>query len=234
MTAHRGYSGLVRAVMVSLFALLVAAPALGADGEPRKALTSQGQAIARSIVLKKSDLSTGFVAHKSAGGPHPSGADCAAVSESDLTVTGDATSPDFSLDALGIAVGSSASVYRSVRDSDTAWRRAGTDAAVQCFADLVRLSAPKGAALRIVSTKRLRFPQVGPKAIAYRVVATMKLAGKRRVRAYFDAVVLQRGPVQAALVVTTLASPISLEQERGLAAVLAARMEKAAGPEPVA
>jgi hypothetical protein len=225
----------MRALVVSLFALLVAAPALGADGEPRKALTSQGQAIARSIVLKKSDLSTGFVAHKSSGGPHPTGADCAAVSESDLTVTGDASSPDFSVDALGLAVGSSASVYKTMRDSDTAWRRAGTPAAVQCFADLVRLSAPKGAALRIVSAKRIRFPQVGSKAIAYRVVATMKLARGQKVRAYFDAVVLQRGPVQAALVVTALASPVSLEQERGLAAVLVDRMEKAVGPsEPVA
>jgi hypothetical protein len=225
----------VRALIPLLFALLLAAPALGADDEPRKALTAKGQSVAHSIVLKKRDLSSGFVAHTSAGGPAPSGPHCAAVSESDLTVIGDASSPDFSLDALGVAVGSSASVYQTLRDSDAAWRRARTSAAVRCFADLVRLSAPKAAALRIVSAKRIPFPQVAPKAIAYRVVATMKVAGKRTVRAYFDAVLLKHGSLQAVLVVTSLAGPVPLAQERGLAALLATRMAKSAAPSaPVA
>jgi hypothetical protein len=224
----------VRALLVPLFALIVAAPAFGADGEPRKALTGKGQTIAHSIVLKKSDLATGFVGH-APDTSRPKGARCAAVDESDLTVTGDANSPDFSLDAVGVAVGSSASVYKTARDSNTAWRRAGTSAAVRCFADLVRLSAPKSAALKIVSAKRIRFPQVAAKAIAYRVVATMKIGGTRTVRAYFDAVLLQRGSLQATLVVTSLASAVPLEQERGLATILSGRMAKAAVPSaPVA
>lgn len=225
----------VRALAVSLLALVVAAPALGADGEPRKALTAGGQAVARSIVLKKGDLSAGFVAHPSSDAARPKGARCGAVDESDLTVTGDASSPDFSRDALGVAVGSSASVYRSVGDSNLAWRRAGTSAAVRCFADLVRLGAPSAAGVEVVSAKRLQFPKVASRALAYRVVATMTLAGKKKVRAYFDAVLLQRGSVQAALVVTSLVTPVPVQQERALAAVLAGRMAKAAVPKgPVA
>jgi hypothetical protein len=224
----------MRIVAVSLLALAVTAPALGADGEPRKALTSKGQAAAKSIVLKKGDLASAFVPHKS-DTSRPKGARCGAVDESDLTVTGEVNSPDFSLDTVGVALGSSASVYQSVRDSNVAWRRAGSSGAVRCFADLVRLSAPKAAAVKIVSAKRIPFPATGPKSMAYRVVATMRIAGKRTVRAYFDAVLLQHGPLQAVLVVTSLASPVPVQQERALAALLAGRMAKAALPSgPVA
>ena len=218
----------MKAVLVSLFALVIAAPALGADGEPRKELTDKGQAIAKSLVLRKSDLSPGFRAHPSPDAALPKGARCGAVDESDLTVTGDANSPDFSLEALGVAVGSSASVYKTARDSSAAWRRAGTPTAVRCFADLVRLTAPRAAAVRIVSATRMQFPQVSPNAIAYRVVTTMTVSGKRRMRAYFDAVLLRHGPLQASLVVTSLAAPVPLSQERGIAAVIARRMAAAA------
>ena len=225
----------MRVVAVSLFALALAAPALGADGEPKKAITAQGQAIARSIVLKRSDLSAGFVPHKPADPSRPKGARCGAVDESDLTVTGDADSPDFSLDRLAVAVGSSASVYRSLRESNLAWRRAGTAAAVRCFADLVRLTAPAAQHAKVVSAKRIPFPKVAPQVIAYRVVATLRLGPSRTVRAYFDAVLLQRGKVQSALVVTSLGSAVPVAQERVLAGILAGRMAKAAKPKgPVA
>lgn len=224
----------MRLIAVSLFALAFAASALGADGEPRKALTAKGQAIAKSIVLKRSDLSPGFVPHKPSDAARPKGARCGAVDESDLTVTGDADSPDFSRDVSGVAVGSSASVYRSQRDSNAAWRRAGTAAAVRCFADLVRLTAPAARKVEIVSAKRIPFPRLSSSSIVYRVVATMNIGGKRTIRAYFDAVLLRRGTVQAALVVTSLGRAVPLAQEQALAAVLAARMAKAAPKGPIA
>jgi len=230
----REYSGVVRVVLVSMFALLLVPPALGADGEPRKALTAKGQAIAQAVVLKKSDLSAGFVGHPATDDPLPKGARCDSVDESDLTVTGDANSPNFSRDAVGIAVGSSASVYRSDRESSAAWRRAGTVAAVRCFADLVRLTSPAPRKVRIVSAKRMPFPQIAPGAIAYRVVASVNVGG-RNVKAYFDAILLRRGAVQSALVVTSVGRAVGLDQERALAGVLAARMKKATAPSgPVA
>lgn len=218
----------MRALAVSLLTFLLAAPALGADGEPRKALTAKGQAIARSIVLKRGDLTAGFVPHKPSEDTRPGGARCGAVDESDLTVTGEADSPDFSRDTIG--VGSSASVYKTLGDSNTSWRRAGTAGALRCFADLVRFTAPKASAIEIVSAKRVAFPGVAAKTIAYRVVATLTVGGNRKVRAYFDAVLLRRGTMQAALVVSSLAAPVSLAQEQGLAALLADRMAEAAGP----
>jgi hypothetical protein len=185
-------------------------------------------------VLKRSDLSAGFLPHKPSDAPRPQGARCGAVDESDLTVTGEADSPDFSRDAAGVAVGSSASVYRSQRESNAAWQRAATAAAVRCFADLVRLTAPAARKVKIVSARRIPFPQVSSKSIAYRVVATMNIGGSRTIRAYFDAVLLQRGKVQAALVVTSLGQAVPLEQEQALAGLLAGRMAKATPTGPVA
>ncbi len=225
----------MRVLAVSLFALALAAPALGADGEPKKALTTKGQAIAKSIVLKRSDLSKGFVPHQPSDDTRPKGARCGAVDESDLTVTGDASSPDFSRDALGVAIGSSASVYRTTRDSNAAWRRARTAAAVKCFADLVRLTSPAAQKVKIVSAKRIPFPKVAPDVIAYRVVATLAVGTSRTVRAYFDAVLLRHGQMQTALVVTSLGAAVPVAQEQVLALILAGRMAKAARPRgPVA
>ena len=225
----------MRVLFVSLVALALAAPALGADGEPKKALTTKGQASGKSIVLKRSDLSAGFVPHKASDAARPRGARCGAVDESDLTVTGDASSPDFSRDALGVAIGSSASVYRTQRESSAAWKRAGTDGAVQCFADLVRLTSPAAQKVEIVSAKRIPFPKVAPGVIAYRVVAKLTVGKSRTVRAYFDAVLLQHGQMQSALVVTSLGAAVPVAQEQVLALILAGRMARAAKPKgPVA
>ena len=77
--------------LVVLMALIAAAPAVAADGDPKKALTTKDQAAARAIVLKRSDLGQGFTATKRpADEPLPKGARCDALDEGDLTVTGDA------------------------------------------------------------------------------------------------------------------------------------------------
>ena len=41
-------------------ALVAPASALAGDGQPKKALTTAGQATARSVVLKRGDLGSGF------------------------------------------------------------------------------------------------------------------------------------------------------------------------------
>ena len=95
----REYSEIVRALLlVALTAALVApASALAGDGQPKKALTKAGQATARSVVLKRGDLGTGFTSvTRTKDEQHlPKGARCGPLDETDLTVTGDAASPDF-------------------------------------------------------------------------------------------------------------------------------------------
>lgn len=212
--------------------LVVSGAAAAADGEPRKVLTEKGQATANSVVLKRADLPAAFSMQRRPDEPLPKGVRCDPLDESDLTVSGDAQSPDFALNQPGIyvTIGSSAQVYRSLREAALSWTRGNTAQTTRCFADIVRLSAPREQKMKIVSSKRLSFPNVAPRTIAFRVVAELTLPGNRRVRAYVDAVVLQNGRIQSGLVFTSLGRPLARAEELGLATLLALRMADAVQP----
>lgn len=228
----------VRRLLVCLAALTFTASAAAADGEPRKALTKKDQALAMSIVLKRGDLGTGFTAEKRpADEPLPKGARCGALDESDLTVSGDANSPDFRLAAAGVfvTVGSSAHVYRTLKDANASWTRGTSKQTLTCLADIVRLSAAPAQTIKIVSSARVSFPQLAPRTSAYRIVVTIASGAQQPVRAYVDAIVLQRGRVQSVLLFTSLVRPVDKAEEAAVAGVMAGRMEKAGRPKgPVA
>jgi len=227
---------LVRA-FVAAAALLLAAPAMAADGEPRQVLTDKDQKVARSIVLERADLGAGFTAQKRpADDPLPKGARCDALDEGDLTVSGDANSPDFRLAGPGVfvTVGSSAHVYRTLREANSSWTRGTTRQTLTCLGDIVRLSAAPSQKLKIVSSAQLAFPKLAPRTSAYRVVITIAAGSGQRVRAYVDAIVLQRGRIQSVLLVTSLGRPVAETEQRALAGVLAERMARATRRGPVA
>jgi hypothetical protein len=222
----------MRFVVAVLLALTAAQAAAAADGEPRKALTEKGNSTARSIVLKPADLSPGFTQRKRPDDDLPAGVRCGALDESDLTITGEAESPDFWLSQPGIyvTVGSTANVYRTLQDATASWKRGTSSKTATCFADIVRLGAPRGQNVKIVSAKRLSFPKVAPKTAAFRVVATLTLSGNQRVRAYIDAIILQNGRVQSGVVFTSLGRPVAQTDEVGLAALVAGRLASANRP----
>ena len=227
---------LVRVFVVAA-ALLLAAPAMAADGEPRQVLTDKDQKVARSIVLKRADLGAGFTAQKRpADDPLPKGARCDALDEGDLTVSGDANSPDFRLAGPGVfvTVGSSAHVYRTLREANSSWTRGTTRQTLTCLGDIVRLSAAPSQKLKIVSSAQLAFPKLAPRTSAYRLVITIAAGSGQRVRAYVDAIVLQRGRIQSVLLVTSLGRPVAETEQRALAGVLAERMARATRRGPVA
>jgi hypothetical protein len=206
--------------------------ASAADGEPKKALTSAGNSMARSIVLKRADLTPAFTQRKRADDDLPDGVRCGALDESDLTISGEAQSPDFQLTQPGVyvTVGSTANVYRTLQDAGASWRRGTSAQTTTCFADIIRLSAPRGQRVKIVSSKRLVFPKVAPMTAAFRVVATLTVSGNRRVTAYVDAIILQQGRVQSGVVFTSLGRPVDQASRLGLAALVAGRMAKASRP----
>jgi hypothetical protein len=222
----------VRAIAAVVLVLAVAQAAVAANGEPRKALTAKGNATARSIVLKRGDLSPGFTARKRPDDDLPAGVRCGALDESDLTISGEAQSPDFQFTQPGVyvTVGSTANVYRTLKDATASWKRGTSSKTATCFADIVRLGAPRGQNVKIVSAKRLSFPSVAPKTAAFRVVATLTLSGNQRVRAYIDAIILQNGRVQSGLVFTSLGRPVGQTDEAGIAAVVAERLAGANRP----
>jgi len=221
----------VRTFVTVLVALAVTPVALGADGEPKKALTSKGNAMARSIVLQRADLSSDFMLRARPDDPLPKGVRCGALDESDLTITGEAESPDFTLSQPGlfVTIGSTANVYRSLGEAGKSWRRGTSAKTTTCLADIVRLSAPKSQRVSIVSAKRITFPKVAPQTAAFRVVAELNISGNR-VRAYVDAIILQHGRVQSGVVFTSLGRPVPQVDEQGLAGLVADRMARANRP----
>ena len=221
----------MRLVISVLVALAVTPVAWGADGEPKKALTSKGNATARSVVLKRGDLSTAFTLHTRPDEDLPKGVRCGALDESDLTITGEAQSPDFQLSQPGlfVTIGSTTNVYRTLGEAGKSWKRGTSAKTTTCLADIVRLSAPRGQRVSIVSAKRLTFPKVAPMTSAFRVVATLTIGGNR-VRAYVDAIILQHGRVQSGVVFTSLGRPVGQADELGLAGLVADRMARANRP----
>jgi hypothetical protein len=223
----------MRALVVFLvLGLLVPAVGAAADGQPRKALTKKDQAAATSVVVKRGDLGQGFTAVARAKDESlPKGARCGPLDESDLTVSGDAASPDFRFaeQAAFVTVGSTAQVYRTLREANASWTRGTTSQTTTCLADIVRLSASPGQKITVLSATRVRFPSLSPKTTAYRLVLTVEIGGQK-LRAYVDAVVLQHGRIQAGLLFTSLGRPVEQAQRVALASVVAARMAKATRP----
>ncbi len=214
-------------------ALVVPAVALAADGQPRKALTKAGQATARSVLLVRGDLGAGFASTARDNDRRlPKGARCDALDESDLTITGDAASPDFRL-AQGpvfVTVGSTAQVYRTLREANASWNRGSTAETTTCLGDIIRLTAGPGRKITVVSARKIPFPSVAPKTAAYRIVIDVTFGGKQRVRAYVDAVILQQGRIQSGLLFTSLGSPVDDSDRLALARVVAARMARVTVP----
>jgi hypothetical protein len=221
----------MRLALTAFLALAVVGSAAAADGEPRQALTKKDQAAAQSIVIKRGDLGNGFVARKRTDDDSlPKSARCGSLDESDLTITGDAESPDFRLSrgAVFVTIGSTAQVYRTAGEANTSWRRGSSPRTATCLADIVRLSAEPGQKITVVSSKRVPFPSVAPRATAFRLVLSVSVRGSKGVPAYVDAIVLQHGRIQSGLLFTSIGRPIDQVDRIALASVIAARLERAA------
>jgi hypothetical protein len=217
-------------LIVGVATLVAATAATAADGEPKRAITQADEAAARSVVLRRADLGAGFVARPAGPDDLPPGVRCGALDESDLTIGGDANSPDFRLDEPGVllTVGSSVQVYKTVADASASWARGQRPAATTCLADIVRASGGTGQRVTVVSARRIAFPKLSPKTTAFRIVANVR-SGGASVKVYFDAVLLQQGRTQAGVVFTSAVQPIGLADRAALAGVVAARLAKASG-----
>ena len=218
------------AVLAALVVALAVAPLAEAVGEPKQAITKADQARARSVLLQRGDLGAGFVATRQTDSELPDDPKCRSLRESDLTITGDASSPDFTLQTTGalVTVGSTAQVYRTVREANASWARGTSSQAATCLAALVRRSAGTGQRIEVVSSKIVAFPKLAPKTVAFRLVARLT-AGATTATVYFDAVVVQRGRIQTGIVFTSVGRPIPRSEATTLARVVAKRLATAAG-----
>lgn len=204
-----------------LLALVGAGAALAGRGDPQERLTPADQARAKAMVLRRSDLGAGF---KSS----PSTADdsdfyCKAIDESDLTVTGDASSPDFTRQTQSsyTIVGSQAQVYKTLAQSNTSWQRGTSPAGVRCLRDGTVDAARKGG-LRFQSFRRIAFPALAQRSVAFRAVAL-----QQGIPVVFDIIAMQHGRAFAGVSFGSLLVPPARAQEVAAARVVASRMAEA-------
>ena len=212
-----------RALTLALTACLVAVGSASATHQdPQKRLTKGDNARARAMLIKRTDLPTGFRARPDSGqDPHT---DCAAsVSESDLTLTGEAEGKQF---ALGVVfVGSASQVYASVAEAGASWRRAMSSAGVKCATTLLRREFSKQG-IRLVSLRKAAFPRVSDRTVAYRVELSATTE-QGPVPLYVDLVALMHSRAQATVLVgTALVAPTRADELR-YARLVAGRMARA-------
>jgi hypothetical protein len=207
------------AAALLVLTLVLAGVSLGARGDPKKKITAADQARARAMLIRKADVGPAF-----ASSPASSGNDdfyCAALDESDLTLTGELESPTFTSTVEFVT--SQAYVYRTRADSDASWRRGTSPAGQKCLRDGLRREV-QGTSVRLVSFRKLSFPRLAQRSVLYRAVAD-----QQGVRIYLDLVALQHSRAQVAIVYGAGVSAPPAAEERRLAKLTAARMAKEMG-----
>lgn len=171
------------------------------------------------MLLKQADVGLGFRALRTPGTATGVDLNCAALDESDLTVTGEARSPYFT---SGLnSVWSTAGIYASVRDATASWRRGTSAAGFTCLTNLLRREA-SSAGMRHVSFRKIAFPAVAPHMVAYRWQTLVS-----GVRVYTDIVFLMRGRAQAVEVYFAAIDPLERDEELRLTRLVSNRMAKA-------
>ncbi|MGH3137419.1 MAG: hypothetical protein ACRDPV_13110 [Gaiellaceae bacterium] len=204
-----------------LLALLPVGTALASHLDPQKKIRPADQARARAMLFKKADFGSGVRTQPNAADAHVT---CRGVSQSDLTVTGEAESPTF----IGgvTAFSSSAQVYRTLADSNGGWRRSTGAGAAKCL-ELVLSREYSKQGLTLQSFRKRAFPRVGHGSVAFRVVLSGESQGVT-VSFTLDVIGLLYSRAQVALAVVSLSPPTKPEEVR-LARIVAGRMAKAMG-----
>ena len=148
---------------------------------------------------------------------------CAALDESDLTVTGEAESRQFALDLM--FAGSVSQVYESLSDANASWRRGTSAAGIRCATNVLRREfATQGT--RLVSLRKLAFPRVAERTYALR--ATLSATTPQgNVPLYVDLLALMHSRAHATVVVGSALTPAPRSEELYLARTVAKRMRTA-------
>jgi hypothetical protein len=220
----------VRRLVALLLALAVAlagaTAGLAGKGDPQRAITKADQAKAKAMLLRRTDLAAGFRATPAS--PDPDWY-CAALDESDLTLTGDAETPQWTKQQPGVffVAGSTAQLYRTNAQAQASWRRGTSTAGEKCVRVLLDKELAKSG-LHIRSLTRMSFPRLSAQTAAYRLVieSTTQTAAPAL---YGDLVVQQRGRAQTSVMVFSLGAPLVRAELVTFARTVAQRMAKAMG-----
>jgi hypothetical protein len=212
--------------LVLLAAAVVAGSAAASSGDPeRRDIRPADQAWAKRATLTAHDIPSGFTANRAPSAKNNGPLTCPGFQPdlSDLTITGEATSPLFQSSA-GTTVFAAAEVYESVHDQREAWRRTARREALRCIAR--ELGSISASGLRVTVTHRLVRvpPRVGERAISFRIKATITGQGLA-IATWIDLLAVARGRADATLLMSTVRSAPSDALERNLLGKLALRLK---------
>lgn len=180
-----------------------------AKTDPTLVVRARDRALARESALKPHDFPAGWEAY-----PLPFPFDpCPKLNPnlSSLTATGEWDSPVFATETTGAA--SSTTVYRTLGDARTAFRKEAQLAVARCVAEDVRAEGDT-----VHSVGAMSFPRTGDETRAFRLVAEVEREGV----IYLDLISFRRGRVVVHLWVSSVGVPLD-PLERSLAAAIATR-----------
>jgi hypothetical protein len=116
--------------------------------------------------------------------------------------------------------------YRTVADAGASWRMAVRPQFPGCVREAFDGKTISGVRLDVVRVARLAFPHVAPRTAAYRLVATMTVAG-RKLHAQLDWVLLGRGRTLTVLFFSGIERHVPEGFERATAGLVAKRLDRA-------
>jgi hypothetical protein len=223
IAAPRAVRGAVLAAAALAAAVLVL-PA--AASQPKNRPTAVGNAQAKAVLVRLSDLGAGWKA--SPGGAGGAALPTCRGSEpklSDLTTIGTAGKAFVSSDGMSTAI-ARVVVLKSAAEAQAWWNRLVRPAMLTCMASrFVDTLAGKDTAIKITSKGPLRLPVPGRRHAAYRIAADVTFQGET-VKAYLDLILQGGGAADSAVLITSVEQPPARALESKLAATLARRLPK--------
>ena len=178
--------------------------------DPRFVRRKADQGRATRTSLKLSDFGEGWLSFS----PDPFESDCPKFKPnlSDLTTTGEASSPAFYSESTGAGAYSEVSVYATVRQAQTAFTREAQIGEASCYADDLR-GDPE---IEELAVSRISFPRYGDQTKVFRVSY-----GYEGTTYAVDFISLRSGRLVAHLLFGSIGGPLATERE--VVAKLAAR-----------
>ena len=198
MKRYLGQVGVLVACVALAGALAGAASA--GKGDPKKAYTAADQALARSIALRLSDFPAGWTGKVSKDTGSRLSCKGFEPDLSDLTKTGRASSPDFSLKQA--TVSSKIDVFKTVAQTRDAWDRVVKPGLLTCLTSLLKRGGESGGDVKvnILSAGERPYQRLAEQAASYRIVASFESAKEKvKFNAYFDLFLLRNGRTLAAM-----------------------------------
>jgi hypothetical protein len=223
----RGRISLLVSAAIAALALGAAAAASTshATRTAQRLFNPTDQALARSIVLKGSDLGRSSTWSGGLSTPDTSAPRTCAnfhPRQSDLVITGDAQS-DYAM-ANGVTYHSEAQIMKTSHMVKLDWKRnVANPAALTCLQTFLANSLPNGE--HLVSLTRLSVPRVATYATGYRALIDQQSTGQQTVRTMLDVLFVGRNRTELTLETSApYASHVAMMQsELRLAQLLVAR-----------